>query len=89
MEAALTDMLITAQNHFTESLENKVLIDRVVEKKRKKNLENVIQKNNFTELKVVKVDDSKQGGILIGKGTGTLRRSLRRLKPVDIVVLFT
>ena len=73
MEAALTDMLITAQNHFTENFRKQGFDDRIVEKWQPR-------KRQFYRTKGGRRVDDSTRGILIGKGTGTLRRSLRRLK---------
>lgn len=73
MEAALTDMLITAQNHFTDNFRKQGFDDRIVEKWQPR-------KRQFYRTKGGRRVDDSTRGILIGKGTGTLRRSLRRLK---------
>lgn len=66
MENALTDLLVTAQNHFIENFRKQGFDDRSIEK---------WQPRKRTER-------SRGGnrGILIGKGTGTLRRSIMKRK---------
>ena len=94
MEAALTDMLITAQNHFTQSFKDQGFTDKGFSSwKRRKEKDSKRGRYSYWEEQGTddkrgkrhrikeQVRSVKQGrGILIGKGTGTLRRSLRRLK---------
>jgi phage gpG-like protein len=65
-EAALTDMLVTAQNHFTENFRKQGFDDRGVQ---------AWQPRKRTE--------RSRGGnraILVGKGSGVLRRSIAKRK---------
>ena len=65
-EAALTDMMVTAQNHFTENFRKQGFDDRSVEK--------------WKPRKRTERSRAGQRGILIGKGTGVLRRSIAKRK---------
>lgn len=66
VEAALTDMMVIAQNHFTENFRKQGFDDRAVEK--------------WQPRKRTERSRSGQRGILIGKGTGVLRRSIAKRK---------
>lgn len=73
VEASVVDMMVIAQNHFTENFRKQGFDDRAVERWQPRKATSYKTKSGR------RVDDTTRA-ILIGKGTGNLRRSIRKMR---------